>query len=194
MHGNVHLECNRQQLELELGIGKRLSMLLAVDVYYRQQEAQVAGVLFNDWTDAQPLKVIVCSVQEPAEYRPGEFFRRELPCILSLLELVDEAINCKLQTIIIDGFVFLNEFRKPGLGKHLYDALNASIAIIGVAKSPFKGIADHYVLKRGHSLRPLYVTCEGISLPEAKANILSMHGDYRMPTLLKLADTASRRI
>jgi deoxyribonuclease V len=165
-------------------------MLLAVDVYYRQHEAQVAGILFGGWTDAQPLEVVSCCVSAPPEYQPGEFFRRELPCILSLLEIID----FKLDTIIIDGFVFLDGISTPGLGKHLYDALNAQVPIIGVAKSPFKGISDHFALRRGQSLRPLYVTCEGLTLDEAKPKILSMHGDYRIPTLLKLADAASRTI
>jgi deoxyribonuclease V len=165
-------------------------MLIAIDVYYRQHEARVAGVLFDDWMDAQPLEVISCAVNAPPEYQPGEFFRRELPCILSLLEIID----FKLETIIIDGFVFLDGTDNPGLGKHLYDALNAKVPIIGVAKSPFKGITDHFALTRGQSLRPLYVTCEGLALDQAKTKILSMHGNYRIPTLLKLADTASRAI
>ena len=49
------------------------------------------------------------------EYVPGEFYKRELPCIIKLLDLVEEHIDC----IIIDGFVYLDGDTRPGLGKHI---------------------------------------------------------------------------
>lgn len=43
--------------------------------------------------------------------------------------------NLKPDCIIVDGFVHLED-DKPGLGKHLYDALNGKVRVIGVAKNP----------------------------------------------------------
>ncbi|WP_207420305.1 hypothetical protein [Desertivirga brevis] len=50
------------------------------------------------------------------EYIPGEFYKRELPGILSLLDKINFEL---IQAIIIDGFVILNDEGKPGLGGYL---------------------------------------------------------------------------
>jgi deoxyribonuclease V len=127
---------------------------LAVDVDYRNGGAVAAGVLFRSWTDDRPYKEILVTLDEVADYVPGAFFLRELPCILKLLESVGEA----LETIVIDGHVHLGAQRRPGLGTHLYDAIGGSSAVIGVAKRPFKGMPHECELFRGRSRRPLHIT------------------------------------
>jgi deoxyribonuclease V len=159
-------------------------MKLAVDVDYRHNEAHIAGVSFADWQDTEPECIYSSSLSNIAEYIPGEFFKRELPCILTLLHEHKLEPEC----IVVDGFVYLDGHKKPGLGKHLYDALHGNTTVIGVAKQPFKDLPEYCAIFRGESSKPLYVTSEGIDIDTAKDHIRSMHGDFRIPKLLKMAD------
>lgn len=163
-------------------------MKLAVDVHYVGFFATVAGISFVDWTDSQPLCAYTCSLADVLEYQSGQFFKRELPCILKLLSLH----QLQPEIIVIDGYVFLDGDSQPGLGKHLYDSLGGEAAVIGVAKNPYRGIDQKTKLFRGASKKPLYVTTIGIELTKALQYVLSMHGNTRIPTLLKRVDQLSR--
>jgi deoxyribonuclease V len=163
-------------------------MNLAVDVVYKKKAAIVGGVFFRNWTDEKPLRELVISCSIPDNYMPGQFYRRELPCIAALLEQVPEPLDC----IIIDGFVYLGSAKEPGLGKHLSDMLEQKIAVIGVAKSPFTDTPKSCEVLRGKSKNPLYVTAEGIKGERAKLLIKTMHGQDRIPTLLKYVDLLCR--
>jgi deoxyribonuclease V len=163
-------------------------MILAVDVDYRDRSASIAGVAFENWQDACEKNIFESRLDDIEDYIPGQFYRRELPCILKLIEehqLVPDLI-------VIDGFVYLDGKSRPGLGKHLYDALQGKTSVVGVAKRPFKDIALECELYRGTSKKPLYITSVGIPLTEAKDYIKSMHGEYRIPDLLKKADRISK--
>lgn len=164
-------------------------MILATDVHYLETGAMAAGVLFRNWQEARSERVVLAEVVEVAEYVPGEFYQRELPCLLALLDKLKKEPDC----IIVDGFVFLDGHQAPGLGKHLYDALDGRIPVVGVAKSVFKDSPPETEIYRGESKHPLYVTSVGIPLEEAKAHIAGMHGKYRLPTLLKQADQVCRK-
>ena len=164
-------------------------MILAVDVHYQNDNAVIAGVAFEKWSADRVRASYISSVSEVSPYAPGFFYRRELPCILALLsehQLVPD-------TIIIDGYVYLDGRSLPGLGRHLYDALQHRVSIIGVAKKPYRGITDQHKVFRGHSRNPLYVTTVGMRLDAAKRRIENMHGKYRIPSLLKLADRLARQ-
>ena len=163
-------------------------MILAVDVGYREWGASVAGIAFEKWQDTKESRIFRSKYQPTAEYLPGEFFRRELPCILKLIE----EHNLHPDIIIVDGFAYLDGKSKPGLGKHLYDALDKDAVVIGVAKKPFQGIDHKCEVYRGKSMTPLYVTSVGMELDEAKQYIQSMYGKYRIPALLKKVDQISR--
>ena len=163
-------------------------MILAVDVHYKGQKAVVAGVLFANWDDDHPCEVFMSTVSDIKKYEPGEFYMRELPCILKLLE--DH--NIRPDCIITDGFVYLDGVGKAGLGKHLYDALEGEVNVIGVAKKPFKDISESFAVYRGRSGNPLYVTSEGIEIETAKKLVATMSGRFRVPTLLKIVDQACR--
>jgi deoxyribonuclease V len=163
-------------------------MILAIDVHYTESGAIAAGVCFDDWRDAQPSRTCISRFDAVAPYEPGAFYRRELPCLLGLLREHD--LHPAL--IVVDGHVFLDDHGRPGLGKHLYDALDGHVPVVGVAKTAFVGIgADHEVL-RSDSTRPLYVSAAGLALADAKAHVLAMHGEHRLPTLLKAVDRACR--
>lgn len=105
---------------------------LALDVYYHPDDsATVAGLLFDDWESDQVAETLLKSIPEVAEYEPGQFYKRELPCLLALIA----DVKPELETIVIDGYVTLGADLRPGLGTCLYQDLGEEIPIIGVAKS-----------------------------------------------------------
>lgn len=163
-------------------------MILATDVHYHANGATAAGVVFEQWCDEAAAQVILTEIPAVAEYIPGQFYQRELPCLLQLLQQLQHSPDC----IIVDGFVYLDGNQTPGLGKHLYDALQQRVPVIGVAKSSFHTIATETQLLRGQSQKPLYITAVGMPLDQAKQHIAAMLGEFRLPTLLKLADLWAR--
>ncbi|MGB3206867.1 MAG: endonuclease V [Crinalium sp.] len=163
--------------------------IFAVDVDYRQTYAAAAGVMFNNWEDSRPNSQSVIRVDEIAEYEPGYFYKRELPCLLKLLD----ELNSLPEYIIVDGYVYLDGIQQAGLGKHLYDAIEGKSIVIGVAKTRFKDISGEFEVFRSNSQRPLYVTAIGISNEAAKSLIEKMHGQYRIPTMLKIVDKLSKQ-
>jgi len=93
--------------------------------------------------------------------------------------------------VVIDGYVWLDQSGRKGLGALLFEALNETVSVIGVAKNRFSGSNGTDVF-RGTSRKPLIVTAAGIDEREAARLIQLMHGQYRIPTLVKRADYVSR--
>jgi len=129
------------------------------------------AIVFERWDDAVPLAEYVATLNGIEPYVPGQFFKRELPCLLTVLEKVREP----LEQIIVDGFVLLGG--KPGLGMHLWKSLNGQVAVIGVAKSHFRFVSPIEVI-RGSSKRPLYLSAVGID-PLVAARIVSGIADVQ---------------
>lgn len=167
-------------------------MILAFDTYYFKDKAKTVCLTFTDWVDSKPVKIYEEVIDGIAEYESGLFYKRELPCILSLLNKIE--LNIKyIKTIIIDGFVILNDQNKLELGGYLFNELDSKIPVIGVAKSGFhKNRQNVKVLLRGDSKKPLFITSLGMDLESALNNIKSMHGNFRMPTLLQMLDTKTK--
>jgi deoxyribonuclease V len=163
-------------------------MHVALDVGYHNQGALAACVGFLNWTDAEATLNVTEQIPQVEEYVPGQFYQRELPCLLAVLKKLDDTP----ETIIIDGQVHLDDTAKPGLGMYLFKALNQQVPVIGVAKSSFRGLTKAIEVYRGESERPLFVTAAGMSYRDAADRIQQMHGDYRLPTLLKLVDQLSK--
>lgn len=166
-----------------------MPLKVAVDVQYDDPAgvARAAAVVFEDWGDAAARDVLVRDHAGLHPYVAGEFYRRELPVLLPLLDRVFD--THPIDTVIIDGFVDLGPSR-PGLGRHLFDALGARPRVVGVAKTEFAGALARPLL-RGDSTRPLFVSATD-NLPEAVAGVGEMDGSYRLPTLLKLVDRKAR--
>ncbi len=162
-------------------------MIACLDVAYGDAEAHAAGVSFRNWTDAIPLEERVAAVAKVALCQPGQFFRRELPCLLAVLRVLPP-----VDVVIVDGYVWLGAGNHPGLGAHLYQALGEHTAVVGVAKTRFKGADFAREVVRGRSTRPLFITAAGMSPEYAAEHVRSMHGPYRMPTLLKRVDSLCR--
>ena len=161
-------------------------MIAAFDVYYLENGyASGAAVLFSDYRDAEPLAEYTQLLPGTADYSPGEFYKRELPCILTLLGQINEVPD----EMVVDGYVMLG--KKPGLGQHLFNFFDGKIPVVGVAKSKFEGAGGIEVF-RGGSIHPLYVTSAGVNLQKASERIRTMHGAHRIPTLLKRVDVLAR--
>jgi len=165
-------------------------VLLAFDTYYYDNKAKTVCLEFAEWNERKIFKIYTEIIDHIEEYIPGEFYKRELPCIISLLN----QINLKtIDAIIVDGFVYLDDNKKLGLGGYLYEKLNKEIPIIGVAKNNFATIEKHKKpLFRGKSKKPLFITAIGIELQDALQKIESMDGEYRIPTLLKELDRLTK--
>jgi len=163
-------------------------MYACVDVAYHETSAKAACVTFEQWDDANASGEFVLDLQDAQPYVPGQFFQRELPCILSILE----QLPAKPEILVVDGYVWLDERRRKGLGAHLFEALGGSLAIIGVAKTRFATATSAVEVFRGTSQRPLFVSAAGIDQHIAADSIRRMHGGNRIPTLLKRVDTLSR--
>ncbi len=160
--------------------------IAAFDVHYGEGgQASAAAIVFDDFGDSAPAAEYHRLMTRSSPYVPGAFYRRELPALLALLE----QIAIPLDTLIVDGYVTLG--RHPGLGQHLFEALECAVPVIGVAKSRFKRVPAQ-ALFRGASRRPLYVTAAGSDVIEAAANIKRMHGPHRIPTLLQRVDRLAR--
>ncbi|TWT68830.1 endonuclease V [Crateriforma conspicua] len=162
--------------------------IACLDVGYAEAAARAACVVIADWRASIPVAEHVAKIHEVKEYQPGEFYRRELPCIQAVLEKLDQPPTY----VVVDGYVWLDGNGRPGLGAHLYETLDRKIPVIGVAKNPFKDTDHATELRRGTSDRPLYVTAVGIPIAQAVLNIGEMHGPHRLPAILKRVDQLSR--
>jgi deoxyribonuclease V len=166
-------------------------MQLITDVHYFGKGAQAAGILF-EWDKEEIIQDFRVSIDEVSNYEPGYFYKRELPCLISLLEQITLS---EVDIIIIDGFVFLDDDSSPGLGKHLYDFLEKKIPVIGIGKTGYHGIRSNVrEVKRGNSDKPLFVTSVGLHPDEAASLVKGMHGNHRLPTMVGLVDQLSRKL
>jgi len=165
-------------------------MILVFDTYYFDNKAKTVCLAFEDWNEESDFQVYKEVMYDVEDYVSGEFYKRELPCILSLLSKIDLD---EISLIIIDGFVFLDDENKFGLGAYLYEKLDSKIPIIGVAKRDFAIIEKNRIeLYRGKSKNPLFITSIGIEPNLASQKIGEMNGEYRIPTLLKEVDRLTK--
>jgi deoxyribonuclease V len=162
--------------------------IAALDAAYADSRGAAACVLFAAWDAETPTSTIAKAwPAPPAPYESGAFFKRELPALLAVASGLPP-----LSAIVIDGYVWLDADNTPGLGGRLYQALGSTTPVIGVAKTMLRGDDWSAQVMRGASARPLYVTAAGVDLADAAAAVKRMHGRYRVPTLLRLADQAAR--
>lgn len=177
-------------------------MIVAFDTYYYNGFSYTVGGVFKSWGDKE-VSYYVTSKRTciDSEYISGELYKRELPCILQCLKMmnIDE-----IETIIVDGFVWLSEDGKTltkGLGAILQDAIfklyGMKKTIVGVAKNRYHvDIPECVVLERGlESKKPLFITCSETCFTEFYASqIKVMSGEYRMPNILKSVDAKTREL
>src|SRR5437763_16343625 len=103
-------------------------MLACVDVDYREEGAVAACVLFRAWADELPAEERTVRIDRVEPYQPGQFYKRELPCLLSVLRPVLD--RGPLEAIVVDGYVWLGDEQRPGLGARLHEALGQVVPVI----------------------------------------------------------------
>ena len=174
-------------------------MIVAFDTYYYGGFSYTVAGVFENW-QSEKVKYFVCSRRAgiDAEYKPGELYKRELPCIMQCLEKINVD---NVSSMVVDGFCWVvndKGERVPGLGKRLQDAVlekyEHHISVIGIAKNPYHtAIPNCKEITRGSSVKPLYITCTEDFFTEHYAEeIKLMYGEYRMPEIIKSIDTKTR--
>ncbi|SDI36592.1 endonuclease V [Chryseobacterium jejuense] len=165
-------------------------MIYAFDTYYYEDYANTVCIAFEDWASDREVEIFTEQISISSAYESGAFYKRELPCILSLLNKI---VVREEDIIIVDGYVTLDNEGKIGLGGHLYEALQEKYPVVGIAKNEFTTPdSQRRNVLRGDSKTPLFVTAKGIDVDHVKASVEQMHGPFRIPTLLKKLDQLSR--
>jgi len=165
-------------------------MIYAFDTYYYDDYANTICLVFEDWNSERESEVFSEKTPVPSDYESGAFYKRELPCILSLLDQISLQPG---DLIIVDGYVTLDEHGKNGLGGYLYEALDRKFPIVGIAKNGFNSNdPKRRTVYRGESKTPLFLTAKGIDVEVIQSEIEKMHGKFRIPTLLKKLDQLTR--
>ncbi len=162
-----------------------------LDVAYKGKGARAACVLAGSWEAESPDSTCVQDIETVQPYEPGNFYRRELPCLVSVLRLLPSLP----ETIVVDGYVWLSSVDRPGLGARLYEALGRGTPVVGIAKTAFAGVescAGVVRVFRGGSRNPLYVTAVGIEPEVAARCVRDMAGKHRIPKMMRIADRLSR--
>jgi deoxyribonuclease V len=164
-------------------------MIACVDVHYHPAGSATAALLtFRDWPSEHAAAEHIAHLPQVEPYRPGELYKRELPCLLAVLT----RSGADLDVLIVDAYVTLDPHGKPGLGARLHAALGGNVPVVGVAKTPFASASHAIPVLRGRSGSPLWVTSAGLDAPTAAAHVRSMHGPHRIPTLLREVDHLAR--
>jgi deoxyribonuclease V len=162
-----------------------------VDVHYDGSTAHAACILAQSWEADSALEAHVLHIGHVEPYEPGSFYRRELPCLLSVLGL----LTVRPDVVVIDGYVWLPSPQRAGLGAHLHEALGNSAAVVGIAKTAFAGVQRCVAVAqvfRGRSHRPLYVTAAGMDLELAAQCVHRMADRHRIPELVRKVDRLAR--
>ncbi|WP_298755579.1 endonuclease V [uncultured Psychroserpens sp.] len=161
-------------------------MYLALDVHYKSNYAKSVGLTFLNKSDNEPQETFIETIEHIAPYQPGEFYKRELPCLLQVISKLNlETIDA----ILVDGHVYIDNDGYYGLGGYLYEALEQKVPIIGVAKRAFHANKETVkMVFRGTSNNPLHISAIGMDLETAAQFVQNMHGNHRHPTLLKILD------
>jgi deoxyribonuclease V len=165
-------------------------VIVALDVCYRSDgSALAAAVSFGGWSDAAPQATRLVELPKVEEYEPGDFSKRELPCLLAALAGFELGAE---DAVVVDAYVDLDEAGRAGLGRKLFEALGSRAPVVGVAKTRFAGVPVSWGLARGSSKNPLYVSAAGMPMEMARAKVAAMHGPHRMPTMLRAVDGLCR--
>ena len=164
----------------------RIKNAACFDVYYYGQSAKACKLVFQ----VAPEIIIAeeCTTLAPVQpYIAGEFYLRELPCLLKLCR----NIHHQAGLAIVDGYVWLGKGRK-GLGAYFYEALGGKIPVIGVAKKHYYGCDVCQEVYRGRSKKPLYVTGIGLEPADSAHFVKHLGGNNRIPDVLKRVDRLTR--
>lgn len=166
-----------------------LIMVVIIDVDYDEEtrKGHVAGIVVKEILAEQEEYVLTAIVTEIEDYIPGQFYRRELKSI--------ESIICQMniediEMIVVDGYADSGT-EEHALGTYVYEKYK--IPVIGIGKNRYnRCVLKNIEVYRGDSKKPLYVTSKGIDNEQAKKLVGKMAGKYRLPYLVKIADNRAR--
>jgi deoxyribonuclease V len=159
----------------------------AVDVHYPPAGGARAALVVSAEPRFETLvEEHVAWLDNVEPYQPGRFFVRELPAIQAVL-----AKAPPLDVLIVDGYVDLDPYGRPGLGAHVHAAV--AIPVIGVAKTLFQTATHAVAVRRSQATRPLYVTAAGVPVEEAADLVAGMSGQFRIPDALRRVDALARQ-
>ena len=147
--------------------------------------ARAAMAAYHDRRFSQVAATRTAIVPTVDPYRPGEFYRRELPPLRAVIPPARE-----LALVVVDGYVDLDPDGRPGLGAHVQAEFG--VPVIGVAKTAFRTATHAAPVLRGQSARPLYVTAAGMAIADAAVLVAEMAGRFRLPDALTTVDRLAR--
>jgi deoxyribonuclease V len=159
-----------------------------IDAAYSAAGAYGAMVLAKDWRDGVAHNTVTADLGGVAAYESNQFYKRELPIIEELLQ---KALF-RLEAIVIDGYCY-GRNGSQRLGTYVFHAYGGRTPVIGIAKTALYEATDVFRVYRGKSQNPLYVTAVQMPGDVAATYVREMHGDNRLPTLVKLADRTCRQ-
>lgn len=128
-----------------MGTGRHpvYGLCLAVDVHYLSSGgARAAAVVTADPAFGHLLAERTAVVPEVGPYRPGLFYRRELPPLRAVVGSI-----AGLGLLVVDGYADLDPDGRPGLGAHAHAKFG--IPVIGVAKTGFRTATHAVPVLRG---------------------------------------------
>lgn len=180
-------------------------MILLLDVHYDEvnNSAHIAGIITDDWISDKIISIYEIDKNGiDCAYIPGQFYKREMPCLIELWNSLSEYDKSNIDTIIVDGFYDIWNGSK-GLGHHFKDWLTANgynKEVVGIAKNPCRE-TNKFTLpvyrteesKTSKCRSALWVNGSKME-NDYQSKVLSMHGKYRIPTLIKAVDKLSRKI
>lgn len=203
----VQDELRRRVVLDEPGPAPGTGHVTGVDVAYDDERDVVAAAAVV--LDAATLDVVAESTavgRISFPYVPGLLAFRELPTVLAALD----ALPCPPGLVVCDGYGLAHP-RRFGLASHL--GVLTGLPTIGVAKNPFTFTYDAPATARGSAtpllsgaeqvgsalrtrdgVRPVFVSVgHRTTLPRARAHVLTLTPNYRLPETTRHADTLCRR-
>ncbi|MCX6715093.1 MAG: endonuclease V [Candidatus Uhrbacteria bacterium] len=165
-------------------------LIVSLDVAYANGQAYGVAVGFRDWLDNTPLFIECVADSIASDYVSGEFWTREVPVLRKLIDRMKPHEGRRI--FLVDGYVWLDANGKRGIGAVLWeDILHRNDTVIGIAKTSYRD-APHIEVLRCDSKKPLFVTAAGVDPHVAAQAIRNMHGEHRLPTLIKWTDTCTK--
>lgn len=203
----VQDELRRRVVLDEPGPAPGTGHVTGVDVAYDDERDVVAAAAVV--LDAATLDVVAESTavgRISFPYVPGLLAFRELPTVLAALD----ALPCPPGLVVCDGYGLAHP-RRFGLASHL--GVLTGLPTIGVAKNPFTFTYDAPATPRGSAtpllsgaeqvgsalrtqdgVKPVFVSVgHRTTLPTARAHVLTLTPNYRLPETTRHADTLCRR-
>jgi len=166
-----------------------LIMVVIIDADYNEEtrKGHVAGIVAKNILSEQEEYVITAFVTEIEDYIPGQFYRRELQSVDSIISQIEKG---DIEMIVVDGYADSGT-EEHALGTYVYEKYN--IPVIGIGKNKYdRCVLENLEVYRGKSKKPLYVTSKGMDNEQAKTLVKKMAGKFRIPYLVKYADNRAR--